>query len=134
MADASEEGDKPETEAPDAKTVAAEAAAATAATAATAALANPATRKLITDLALRGGAYLARRLLDRRLSAMNYTQRQSSQILAGRGFGKAVASAAAARFGLRSAPKALLVGAAVLAKILYDDRRGKKARKDAPKD
>lgn len=130
MADRSGEGPVPDADATDPKVVAAEAAAATVATAA---VANPATRKLITDLALRGGVFLARKLIDKRLSALEYTPKQTSQILAGRGLTKAAASAAVARLGFKALPGSLLIGGVVLAKTLFDRKRASAAKKASRK-
>lgn len=126
MDDRSDKGPEASSEAADATIAVAEA---TAATAATAAVVSPAARKMMIDLALRGGAFLARKLLGKRLSAMDYTPGQASQILSGRGLHKAVASAAAARMGLKFVPKTLLIGGVVLAKTLYDRKRAKEAKK-----
>ena len=126
MAARSEHGKAPEADATGDKA----APGATPEVAAGAAAANPATRKLVTDLALRGGALLARKIIDRRLSGMDYTPQQASQILAGRGLTKAAASAVISRLGFKSLPKSLLIGGVVLAKTLYDRKRVK-AAKDA---
>lgn len=126
MARRSDTGTETPSEAADATIAVAEA---TAATAATAVALSPAARKFITDIALRGGAFLARKLLNKRLSAMEYTPRQASEIFAGGGFHKALAGAAAARLGLKSVPKSLLIGGVVLAKTLYDRKRAKEAKK-----
>ncbi len=88
------------------------------------------TRALLADLALRGGAMLARKIIDRRLTAMKYSPAESTKILAGQGFTRAAASAAAARLGLKALPGSLLIGGVVLAKTLYDRKR-KKAGKVA---
>ena len=130
MAGRSGEETRPEAEATDTKVVVAEAAAATVATAA---VVNPATRKLITDLALRGGAFLARRLIGKRLGAMAYTPRQATDILSGRGLTKAVASAAVTRLGFKALPGSLLIGGVVLAKTLFDRKRARAAKKAARK-
>jgi hypothetical protein len=130
MAERSPEGKAPDAEASDATVVAAQA---SAATAATAAAMNPATRKMITDLALRGGAFLARKLIDKRLTGMQYTPKQASEILAGRGLAKAAATAAVTRLGFKSLPGSMLIGGVVLAKTLLDRKRARAAKKAARK-
>jgi len=126
MADRSGTGTETHSEAADATIAVAEA---TAATAVTAAALSPAARKFLIDITFRGGAFLARKLLGKRLSAMEYTPKQASQILSGRGLHKAVASAAVTRLGFKSLPKSLVVGGVVLAKTLYDRKRAKEAKK-----
>lgn len=83
----------------------------------------------LIELALRGGAMLARKALGKRL-AQKYAPRQVSEILEGRGFGKTVANAAMARLRIPSVPRALLVGGVLLANALVQRRR--KRRKTPP--
>ena len=68
----------------------------------------------LTDIALRGGAALARRALGKRL-AKDHSPKQVADILAGRGLGRAVATATLNRLGIPSVPRALLVGSVLVA-------------------
>ena len=85
-------------------------------------------RLLIADIALRGGALLARKLVGKRLAKMDYSPREAADIIGGRGIAKATAAAVATRLGVRSLPRAALVGGIVLAKTLYDRKRARAAK------
>ena len=76
---------------------------------------------------------LARKLVGKRLQGLDYSSKQASRIIAGRGFRKALATAAATRLGLGSVPTALLVGGIVLARMVYARKRARQAKLEAKK-
>ena len=87
----------------------------------------------LTDIALRGGAALARRALGKRL-AKDHSPKQVADILAGRGLGRAVATATLNRLGIPSVPRALLVGSVLLANaVVQRNARRRQRRADARK-
>jgi hypothetical protein len=88
---------------------------------------NPGTNLLIADLALRGGALLARRGLERSLLGRRYAPEKARKIIKGRSMGEVLLSAAVSRLAMGSVPGAILVGGGLLAKTLYDRRKGKAA-------
>ncbi len=88
-------------------------------------------KPVIADIALRGGAALARRALGKRL-AKGRSPGQVAEILEGRGLGKAVTAAALMRLGIPSLPRAMLVGAVLLAnRLVQRKRRQRKAVADS---
>jgi hypothetical protein len=87
----------------------------------------------LTDIALRGGAALARRALGKRL-ASGRSPKQVAEILEGRGLGKAVATATLHRLGIPSVPRALLVGSVLLVNALVQrNARRRQRRAEAKK-
>ncbi|MBM3594818.1 MAG: hypothetical protein FJX31_03255 [Alphaproteobacteria bacterium] len=88
---------------------------------------DPKTNLLIADLALRGGALLARRGLERGLLGRRYAPEKARKIIKGRSMSETLLSAAVSRLAMGSVPGAILVGGALLAKTLYDRRKGKAA-------
>jgi hypothetical protein len=88
---------------------------------------NPGTNLLIADLALRGGALLARRGLERGLLGRRYAPEKARKIIKGRSMSETLLSAAVSRLAMGSVPGAILVGGGLLAKTLYDRRKGKAA-------
>lgn len=85
---------------------------------------NPKTNLLLADIALRSGALIARRGLERGLLGKRYTPDKARKIIKGRSFGEMLVGAAVSRLALRSVPGAILVGGGLLAKTLYDRRKG----------
>ena len=79
---------------------------------------------ILSEIAMRGGAALARRALGKRL-ARNRTPQQVAEILEGRGLGKAVTVAALTRLGIPPVLRALLVGSVLLANSLVQRRKRK---------
>lgn len=88
---------------------------------------NPGTNLLIADLALRSGALIARRGLERSLLGKRYAPEKARKIIKGRTMGQTLLSAAVSRLAMGSVPGAILVGGGLLAKTLYDRRKGKAA-------
>ncbi|MEW9855713.1 hypothetical protein [Novosphingobium sp. M1R2S20] len=81
---------------------------------------NPHTNLLIADVALRGSAMLARRVVERGMLGSKYAPQKAKAILKGRTFGETIFHTAIARVATRSVPGAILVGGGLLAKTLYD--------------
>jgi hypothetical protein len=90
---------------------------------------NPKTNLILADIALRGGAMLVRQGLERGLLGKRYAPDKARQILKGRTIGESIAGSAAARLALGSVPGAIIVGGGLLAKTLYDLRKGKTAKR-----
>jgi hypothetical protein len=86
---------------------------------------------IAADLALREGAALARRAMEKRLARSGYSKKQIRKIIEGKGFGRNVAATAIARLATRSIPGALVVGSGLVAKALFDLRRSRRGEPDA---
>jgi hypothetical protein len=89
---------------------------------------NPMTNLLIADIVLRGGGRVMRHLLETNLLKTKYPPQMARDIVKGRGIVRTFAGAAIARLATRSVPGALVVGGGLLAKALYDRRKGEEAR------
>ncbi len=89
---------------------------------------NPKTNLLLADIALRGGAMLVRQGLERGLLGKRYAPDKARKIIKGRSLGETLVGGAVARLAMRSVPGAILVGGGLLAKTLYDRRKGKAAQ------
>lgn len=89
---------------------------------------NVATNLAIADIALRGGAMLARQAVERTLLGRRYAPRKARAILKGRSLPETLLHGALARVALRSVPGAIIVGGALLAKTLYDRSQSHDAR------
>jgi hypothetical protein len=76
---------------------------------------------------LRGGGLLARRGIERALLARRYSPEKAKNIVKGKTMKQTLLSAAAARVATTSVPGALIVGGGLLAKTLYDRRKGRAA-------
>lgn len=90
---------------------------------------NPMTNLVLTDIALRGGGQLLRHAVERALLSTKYDPVKAKKIVAGRTLTETLISTALARVATRSVPGAILVGGGLLAKTLFDRRRGKYAAK-----
>ena len=88
---------------------------------------NPFTNILLATVALRGGSILVRRGLERALLGRRYSPEKAKHIVKGRTMTQSLVSGAAARVATTSVPGAILVGGGLLAKTLYDRRKGVKA-------
>lgn len=91
---------------------------------------NPATNLLLADLALRGGGQLLRRAVEYGLLGKSYSPNKAKSLIKGRSMGQTLIGTAIARIATRSIPGALIVGGGLLAKTLYDRKRGAEAEKD----
>jgi hypothetical protein len=89
---------------------------------------NPMTNLLIADIVLRGGGRIMRHLVEANLLKTKYPPQKARDIIKGRGVIRTLAGAAVARLATRSVPGALVVGGGLLAKALYDRRKGAEAR------
>ena len=94
---------------------------------------NPATNLLIADLALRGGGQLLRHAVERGLLGKAYTPEKAKKLVKGRTMGQTLVGTAIARIATRSIPGALIVRDGMLAKTLYDRKRGKEASEEGRK-
>lgn len=88
---------------------------------------NPKTNILLADVALRGGEMLVRRGLEHGLLGKRYAPDKARKIIKGRTFGEALIGTAIVQLAMRSVPGAILVGGGLLAKTLYERRKGKEA-------
>lgn len=89
---------------------------------------NPMTNLIIADLVLRGGGRLLRGLVERNVLKTKYPPDTAKSIVSGRGMAQTLVSTAIARVATRSVPGAILVGGGLLAKALYDRRKGAEAK------
>lgn len=89
---------------------------------------NPMTNLIIADLVLRGGGRLLRGLVERNVLKAKYPPDTAKSIVTGRGMAQTLVSTAIARVATRSVPGAILVGGGLLAKALYDRRKGAEAK------
>jgi hypothetical protein len=89
---------------------------------------NPMTNLIITDIALRGGGRLLRNVVEKNLLGVKYPPEKAKALVTGRGMAQTLIGTAIARVATKSVPGALLVGGGLLAKTLYDRRKGHAAR------
>ncbi len=89
---------------------------------------NSATNLFIADIALRGGAAVARRAVEHALLGKAYAPRKATAILKGRSLGESLAHGLLARVALTSVPGAIVVVGGLAAKTLYDRSRARKAK------
>lgn len=95
---------------------------------------NPMTNLIIADFALRGGGQLLRHALERTLLGAAYSKAEAKNLVKGRTMAQTLIGTAIARIATRSVPGAIVIGGGLLAKTLYDRRRGKgAARADGAK-
>lgn len=85
---------------------------------------NPMTNLLIADLVLRGGGRLLRNLVERSVLKTKYPHDTAKSLINGRGMAQTLIGTAVARVATRSVPGAILVGGGLIAKALYDRKRG----------
>ncbi|MBC2652702.1 hypothetical protein H7F49_13450 [Novosphingobium flavum] len=98
----------------------------TAADAAAAPSPDPMTRMILADLVLRGGGALMRRAVEQNLLGRTLGKGKAQKIIKGRTMGQTLLGTAVARIATRSVPGAIIVGGGLLAKALYDRKKGKK--------
>lgn len=94
---------------------------------------NPMTNLVLADLVLRGGGALLRRAVEQGLLGKTHGAAKAKRIIKGRSMGQTLVSTALARIATRSVPGAIVIGGGLLAKTLYDRRRGKAAAKKGEK-
>ncbi len=89
---------------------------------------NPMTNLLLTDIALRSSGRLLRNAIEKGVLGVKYPQDKASNLVKGRSLTNTLITTAVARIATRSVPGALLVGGGLLAKTLFDRRKGQEAR------
>ncbi|WP_342356657.1 hypothetical protein [Novosphingobium aerophilum] len=87
---------------------------------------DPMTRMILADLVLRGGGALMRRAVEQNLLGRTLGKGKAQKIIKGRTMGQTLLGTAVARIATRSVPGAIIVGGGLLAKALYDRKKGKK--------
>ena len=85
-------------------------------------------RKIITDLARRGGNRLIHRTIGKVMPDIPDLPNKRPTLLAG------LVGAVAVRIATRSVPGAIVVGGGLLAKMLYDRKQAKRSKKSASTD
>jgi len=85
---------------------------------------NPLTNLVMADIALRGGGRLLRHAVERGLLQTKYSAGKARKIIRRRSMAQTLISTALARVATRSVPGAIIVGGGMLAKTLYDRRKG----------
>lgn len=91
---------------------------------------NPMTNVLLADIALRVGGQLLRHGVERGVLGKAVGKGKAKKLIKGRSMAQTLIGTAIARVATRSVPGALIVGGGMLAKTLYDRRRGHEARKE----
>lgn len=94
---------------------------------------NPMTNVLLADIALRAGGQLLRRTVERGLLGTRLGDSKAKNIVKGRSLAQTLVGTAIARMATRSVPGAILVGGGLLAKTLYDRKRGHAAEVEGAK-
>lgn len=102
---------------------------------------NPMTNMILADIALRSGGALLRRAVETGLlgAAIGKAGKKAAaktkagKVIKGRSMTQTLVGTAIARIATRSVPGAIVVGGGLLAKTLYDRRKGKQAAKDGAK-
>lgn len=89
---------------------------------------NPHTNLAVADIALRSGAFLARRVVEKALLGNKYSPRKAKAILKGRGLGETALHAVLARVAMQSVPGAIIVSGGLAAKVLYDRKKAHTAK------
>lgn len=88
---------------------------------------NPMTNLIIADLVLRAGTRAVRHGLERVVLGTKYSPIRAKEIVKSRTMVQTLVGTAVARVATGSVPGALVVGGALLAKSLYDRRKGQLA-------
>jgi len=95
---------------------------------------NPFTNMLLATVALRGSGMLARRGIERAMLGRRYSPDKAKKIIKGRPITQTLLGAAAAKVATTSVPGAILVGGGLLAKTLYDRRKGRTSQIEGEKE
>lgn len=88
---------------------------------------NPMTNLILADIALRAGGALLRRGVEKGLVGSQLGAKKAGRLIKGRSMVQTLVGTAIARVATRSVPGAIVVGGGLLAKTLYDRRRGRTA-------
>jgi hypothetical protein len=94
---------------------------------------NPMTNLVIADIVLRGGGRLLRTVVERSVLKTKYPHETAKSLINGRGMAQTLIGTAVARIATRSVPGAILVGGGLLAKALYDRKKGPEAEEKGKK-
>ena len=89
---------------------------------------NPMTNLILTDIALRGVSRIARRVAEQKMLSKRYSKENAKKVMAGRSVGETLLAAVVARAATRSVPGAVVIGGGLVAKALYDRRKGHTAK------
>ena len=89
---------------------------------------NPMTNLILTDIALRGVSRVARRVAEQKMLSKRYSKENAKKVMAGRSVGETLLAAVVARAATKSVPGAVVIGGGLLAKALYDRRKGHAAK------
>ena len=89
--------------------------------------ANPMTNLIVVDLVLKAGTRVVRHALERGVLGTKYSPDKARAIVKSRSMTQTLVGTAVARIATGSVPGALVVGGALLAKSLYDLRKGRQA-------
>lgn len=81
---------------------------------------NPATSRLIADVAVRGAGIVFRHAIEQILLRARFTPEEAEDIAEGRGRGRSLVSRTAARVATRSVPGFLAVAGGLAAKAVID--------------
>lgn len=84
---------------------------------------------MLADVAIRTGSYIARRTVEKGFLRKRFGTRTARAIVQHRTLTKSLASFGLATLATRSLPGAVIVGGGVLAKTLYDRRKGKRRQR-----
>ena len=85
---------------------------------------SPMTNIVLADVLLRAGGQLLRRSVEAGVLGQKYGKGKAKKIIRGRSMKQTLLATAIARIATRSVPGAIIVGGGLLAKTLYDRRRG----------
>jgi len=95
---------------------------------------NPMTNMILADVLMRGSGSLMRRAVEHSLLGKALgSPTKAKRIIKGRTMTQTLVGTALARIATRSVPGALIVGGGLLAKTLFDRKRGHKAREAGEK-
>lgn len=86
---------------------------------------NPMTNMILADIVLRSGGALLRRTVEGSLLGRAMGKGKAQKVIKGRSMAQTLLGTAVARIATRSVPGAILVGGGLLAKALYDRKKGK---------
>ncbi|MFM5908790.1 MAG: hypothetical protein ACKOPO_14570 [Novosphingobium sp.] len=91
---------------------------------------NPMTNLMITDLLLRGGGRLLKNAVEKSVLGSSFTPAKAKKIVKGRSMAQTLVGTALARIATRSVPGAIVVGGGMIAKALYERRKGARAERE----
>lgn len=95
---------------------------------------SPMTNMILADVVMRGGGSILRRAVEASLLGKALgSPVKAKRIIKGRSMTQTLVGTALARIATRSIPGALIVGGGLLAKTLYDRKRGQAAAEDGEK-